>query len=132
MTIRTLSYAHGTSTTPLLNDTIGGVLDKAAERWPDQEAVVVRDQGVRLTFAELRREADRLARGLITLGLQPGERVGIWSPNKIEWVLTQCATAKAGLIPGQHQPRLPPSRAGISAEQGRMPGTDRRRPIQVQ
>jgi fatty-acyl-CoA synthase len=98
MAIRTLSYAHGISTTPLLNDTIGGVLDKAAERWPDQEAVFVRDQGVRLTFAELRREADRLACGLIALGLQPGERVGIWSPNKIEWVLTQYATAKAGLI----------------------------------
>jgi fatty-acyl-CoA synthase len=98
MTIRTLSYAHGVSTTPLLNDTIGGVLDKAAENWPDQEAVVVRDQGVRLTFAELRREAERLARGLIALRLRPGERVGIWSPNKIEWVLTQYATAKAGLI----------------------------------
>jgi fatty-acyl-CoA synthase len=59
---------------------------------------VVRDQNVRLTFAELRREVDRLATGLIALGLKPGDRVGLWSPNRIEWVLTQYATAKAGLI----------------------------------
>ncbi len=92
------SYFHSASTIPLLNDTLGGALDKAAERWPDQEAVVVRDQGVRLTFAGLRHEADRLAIGLIALGLKPGDRVGLWSPNRIEWVLTQYATAKAGLI----------------------------------
>src|SRR6202044_3003276 len=83
---------------PLLNDTLGGALDKAAARWPDQEAVVVRDSEVRLTFAVLRHEVDRLAAGLIALGLNPGDRVGIWSPNRIEWVLTQYATAKAGLI----------------------------------
>ena len=59
---------------------------------------MVRDQGVRLTFAALRREVDRLAAGFIALGLVPGERVGIWSPNRIEWVLAQYATAKAGLI----------------------------------
>ena len=92
------SYFHRASTIPLLNDTLGGALDKAAERWPDQEAVVVRDQGARLTFAGLRHEADRLATGLIALGLKPGDRVGLWSPNRIEWVLTQYATAKAGLI----------------------------------
>jgi fatty-acyl-CoA synthase len=92
------SYFHRASTIPLLNDTLGGALDKAAERWPDQEAVVVRDQGARLTFTGLRHEADRLATGLIALGLKPGERVGLWSPNRIEWVLTQYATAKAGLI----------------------------------
>ena len=92
------SYFHRTSDIPLLNDTLGGTLDKAAERWPDQEAVVVRDQGVRLTYAVLQREVDRLAAGLIALGLQPGNRVGLWSPNRIEWILTQYATAKAGLI----------------------------------
>src|SRR5215813_4032948 len=92
------SYFHRTSTKPLLDDTLGGALDKAAQRWPAQEAVVVRDQGVRLTFAELNDSVDRLAAGLIALGLQPGERVGIWSPNRVEWVLTQYATAKAGLI----------------------------------
>ena len=98
MTIRALSYAHGISATPLLNDTLGSILDKAAERWPDREAVVVRDQSVRMTFAQLRDKVDNLATGLIALGLQPGDRIGLWSPNKIEWVLSQYATAKAGLI----------------------------------
>jgi fatty-acyl-CoA synthase len=98
MTTSAGSYFHRASATPLLSDTLGGALDKAAERWPDREAVVVRDQGIRLAFAELRREVDRLAAGLIALGLKPGDRIGLWSPNRIEWILTQYATAKAGLI----------------------------------
>jgi fatty-acyl-CoA synthase len=98
MAMRPLSYAHNASAIPLLNDTLGACLDKAAARWPNREAVVVRDQGARMTFAELRHEVDRLAAGLIALGLRPGDRVGLWSPNRIEWVLSQYATAKAGLI----------------------------------
>ena len=98
MTTSAPSYFHRASAIPLLHDTLGGALDKAAARWPDREAIVVRDQNVRLTFAELHRDADRLATGLIALGLKPGDRVGLWSPNRIEWVLTQYATAKAGLI----------------------------------
>jgi fatty-acyl-CoA synthase len=98
MTAAKQSYFHRASEVPLLSDTLGGALDKAAERWPDREAVAVRDQAVRLTFAELRQEVDRLATGLISLGLKPGDRVGLWSPNRIEWILTQYATAKAGLI----------------------------------
>ena len=82
MPLSTRSYAHGSSATPLISDTIGEALDKAAERWPDREAVVVRDQGIRLTFAELRREVDRLAAGLIALSLRPGDRIGSWSPNR--------------------------------------------------
>ena len=78
MTISTHSYDHGTSAAPLINGTIGEALDKAAERWPDREAVVVRDQCIRLTFAELRREVDCLAAGLIALSLRPGDRIGIW------------------------------------------------------
>ncbi|HSZ93932.1 MAG TPA: AMP-binding protein [Acetobacteraceae bacterium] len=98
MATSTRSYLHRTAETPLLDDTLGGALDKAAERWPDQEALVVRDQGVRLTYSALRHQVDRLAAGLIALGLKPGDRVGLWSPNRVEWVLTQYATAKAGLI----------------------------------
>ena len=94
----TRSYAHGTSDTKLIDMTIGVCLDKAAAVWPEREAVVVCDQGVRMTFAELRRESDRLAAGLIALGLQPGDRVGLWSPNNAAWILTQYATARAGLI----------------------------------
>ncbi len=98
MTSRQLSYAHGGRETPLIYQTIGARFDEAAALWPDREAFVVCDQGVRLTFAEMKREVDRLAAGLLSLGLQPGDRIGIWSPNNAAWVLTQYATAKAGLI----------------------------------
>ncbi len=98
MTAAARSYTHGTSVTPLLHLTIGEALDRAAERWPDQEAVVVREQHIRLTYAELRRQAAGLAAGFLALGLKPGERIGIWSPNRIEWILTQYAAAKAGLV----------------------------------
>ena len=63
MTDLARSYYHRTSPTPLLNDTLGGTLDKAAERWPDREAVVVRDQGVRLSFSALRQELTALRSG---------------------------------------------------------------------
>jgi fatty-acyl-CoA synthase len=92
------SYVHGVSTTPLLGETIGANLEKTAARWPERDAVVVRHQDVRWSYATLNEAADRLAAGLLSLGLEPGERVGIWAPNGIEWVTTQFATAKAGLI----------------------------------
>ena len=92
------SYVCGMSDAPLLFVTIGQLLDDAAVRWGEREAVVVKHQGVRMSYAELKRAADELAAGLLALGLEPGQRIGIWSPNKIEWVVTQFATAKAGLI----------------------------------
>jgi fatty-acyl-CoA synthase len=98
MTSQQLSYVHGGCETPLIYQTIGARFDEAAARWPDREAFVVCDQGVRLTFAEMKREVDRLAAGLLALGLLQGDRIGIWSPNNAAWVLTQYATAKAGLI----------------------------------
>jgi fatty-acyl-CoA synthase len=94
----TLSYAHGASDKPLLGETIGQFFDGACARWAERPALVVRHQGLRLSYRELREAVDRLAAGLLTLGLEPGDRVGIWSPNNSEWVLTQFATAKAGLI----------------------------------
>ena len=93
-----LSYVHGTSTAPLLGETIGACFDRAAGRWPDIEAVVVPHQGIRWTYRQLKQEVDAVAAGFLALGLQPGERVGIWAPNTWEWVVTQFATAKAGLI----------------------------------
>ena len=93
-----LSFVHGTSDTKLLYQTIGAALEDTARKWGDREAVVVRHQGVRWTYAELDALADRLAVGLMQLGLKPGERIGIWAPNRAEWVLTQFATAKLGLI----------------------------------
>lgn len=93
-----LSYVCGASSTPLLYKTVGVALEDAARRWPDRPALIVRHQNIRWTYRELNEAADRFAAGLIRLGLPPGERVGIWSPNRYEWVLTQFATAKAGLI----------------------------------
>jgi fatty-acyl-CoA synthase len=92
------SYVHGVSATPLLGETIGRALDRIAARQPDHEALVVCDQGVRWSYDELARQVDTLAAGLIACGFQPGERVGIWAPNRAEWVVTQFATAKAGII----------------------------------
>jgi fatty-acyl-CoA synthase len=93
-----LSYVHGASATPLIGDTIGVHFDAIAARFGEREALVVRDQGVRWTYRELQRRVNNLAASLVRLGLVPGERIGIWSPNNSEWLLTQIATAKAGLI----------------------------------
>ena len=92
------SYVSGTSDTPLLYLTVGQALDAAVARAPDQPALIVRHQGVRWSYRELAARVDELARGLLALGLEPGDRVGIWSPNNAEWVLTQFATARAGLV----------------------------------
>lgn len=92
------SYVHGASATPLLSQTIGQFFDFACDNWATRPALVVRHQNVRLTYSELRRSVDELAAGLLALGLEPGDRIGIWSPNNMEWVLAQFATAKVGLI----------------------------------
>jgi fatty-acyl-CoA synthase len=93
-----LSYVHGVGTTPLLADTIGGALNRAAERWGDCDALVACHQQLRYSYRELRDEADRAARALIAIGVQRGDRVGIWSGNRAEWMITQYAAAKAGAI----------------------------------
>jgi fatty-acyl-CoA synthase len=93
-----LSYVHGASDQPLIGKTIGQFFDDACAKWATRPALVVRHQNVRLSYAELREAVDRLAAGLLTLELNPGDRIGIWSPNNSEWVLTQFASAKAGLI----------------------------------
>ena len=92
------SYVNGASDVPLIGETIGQFFDDACGKWASRPALVVRHQKVRLSYGELRNEVDKLAAGLLTLGLEPGDRIGIWSPNHSEWVLTQFATAKAGLI----------------------------------
>ena len=92
------SYAHGASPVPLFGETIGDNLDRIAQRFPDRDAVVSVHQDRRLTYAELAAETDRLAKAFVAAGIEHGERVGIWSPNSIEWVLAQYATAKVGVI----------------------------------
>jgi fatty-acyl-CoA synthase len=98
MTKLAQSYVHGASAVPLIGETVGVNFDKAALRWGGADALIVRHQNVRWTYAELKRRVDAFAAGLLALGLEPGDRIGIWSPNNAEWVVTQFATAKAGLI----------------------------------
>src|SRR5947209_10511490 len=98
MDCRVPSYAHGVGTTPLLADTIGGALNRAAERWGDCDALAARHQQLRYSYRALRDEVDRAARALMALGVQRGDRVGIWSGNRAEWMITQYAAAKAGAI----------------------------------
>ncbi|ENO88222.1 AMP-binding protein [Thauera linaloolentis] len=93
----TASYVHGASGKQLIGQTIGRFFDEACARHAEREALVVRHQNLRLTYAQLRSRVDALACGLMRLGLKPGERIGIWSQNNAEWALTQFATAKAGL-----------------------------------
>jgi fatty-acyl-CoA synthase len=93
-----MSYVHGAVDTPLLGETLGRSFDSAVARWGDRPGLVVRSQGVRWSYAELGARADAFAAGLLALGIEPGERVGIWSLNNAEWLTTQIATAKAGII----------------------------------
>ena len=93
-----LSFVSGASTKPLIYRTIGNALQVTAETYPEQEALVVCHQDIRWTYQELNRRVDDFAAGLIALGFEPGDRVGVWAPNCAEWVIAQFATARAGLI----------------------------------
>ncbi|MEH3118822.1 MAG: AMP-binding protein [Methylorubrum populi] len=92
------SYVHGASGVPLLSDTIGRRLDQTAARWPDRPALIAGAQGVRWTWRDLSERVESFAAGLLALGLAKGDRIGIWSLNCAEWVVTQLAAAKTGLI----------------------------------
>ena len=92
------SYVHGASAQPLIGETIGALLDRIAAAHPDRPALVVRGQAVRMDYRTFHAEVERVAAGLLALGLQRGDRVGIWAPNRAEWVLLQFAAPKAGLI----------------------------------
>jgi fatty-acyl-CoA synthase len=93
-----LSYVYGASETPFIGDTIGVHFDRVAERFAGRDALIVRHQQIRWTYGELKERVDAFAAGLLALGLRRGDRIGVWSPNDAEWVVTQFATAKAGLI----------------------------------
>jgi fatty-acyl-CoA synthase len=92
------SYVSGVSSTPLLGHTIGATFDRTVARFGVREALVSRHQDERYSYAQLYEAVDRVARGLLALGLEQGERVGIWAPNCTEWALVQFATAKLGII----------------------------------
>nr|HET6901723.1 AMP-binding protein [Ktedonobacteraceae bacterium] len=92
------SYTSATSDTPLLGLTIGDMFDLTVEKYPDHPALISRHQNVRLSYRELQAQVNQCAKGLMQLGFQKGERVGIWSPNRSEWCITQFATSKIGVI----------------------------------
>jgi fatty-acyl-CoA synthase len=94
----TLSTLAGPDNEPLLEMTIGRAFNATAERFPDHDALIVRHQGIRWSYREYRERVDDLAMGLLALGIEPGDRVGIWAPNCCEWSVTQYATAKIGAI----------------------------------
>ena len=93
-----LSYLSGTSSKPLLGVTIGDMLDQTAARFPDNDSLIVQHQNVRFSYRELKSEVDGCAKAFLALGVRKGDRVGIWSPNRFEWTVTQFATAKIGAI----------------------------------
>src|SRR5688500_11120539 len=92
------SYAHGASAVPLLGETIGENLRRVVERYGDREALIVRSQGYRATYRQVWEQTSRAARGLMARGVEVGDRVGIWAPNRYEWVVMQYATARIGTI----------------------------------
>jgi fatty-acyl-CoA synthase len=93
-----LSFVEGSGDVPLRYETVGRAFDQTVHRFGQRDALIVPLQQVRWSYAELRRRIDLMAAGLLSLGLNPGDRIGIWAPNCAEWVVTQFATAKAGLI----------------------------------
>lgn len=92
------SYVRGPSTPPLAYTTIPQLLRDAVSRFGPREAAVFHEQDIRMSYYDLDRAVDELASGLLALGLEKGDRVGVWSPNRFEWVLTQFATARVGLV----------------------------------
>jgi fatty-acyl-CoA synthase len=111
------SYAHGTSRTALLGETIGENLRRTVQRFPDREALVVRSQGFRVSYRELWDETTTVALGLLAYGVKKGDRVGIWSPNRWEWVAVQYATARIGAILVNINPAYKASELGYALRQ---------------
>ena len=93
-----LSYVRGSTDVPLSESTVGQFLVDTARRFPERPAVVFREQEIRWSWQEFQQEVDVLASGLLELGIQKGDRVGIWSPNRVEWLMTQFATARIGAV----------------------------------
>jgi fatty-acyl-CoA synthase len=115
------SYSSGISETPLLGMTIGDMLDRTAEQFPDTEALVCLHQDIRWTYKEFVEKVNEAARAFMAIGVKRGDRVGIWAPNRYEWTVTQFATAKIGAILvninpayGMHELEYAMNLAGIS------------------
>jgi fatty-acyl-CoA synthase len=104
-----LSYSSGESATPLLGDTIGTNFDATVRRFGGREPPVDRPASRRWTYTELAADVDALALGLLEMGIEKGDRVGIWAPRCAEWTLTRYATAKIGVILSTSTPLTAPA-----------------------
>lgn len=93
-----LSYVHGASSIPLLGETIGENLRKTVEKYPENDALVVVWQNYRATYKQFWQQVTEIAKGLLHHNIKKGDRVGIWSPNRYEWVILQYASARVGAI----------------------------------
>ena len=109
------SYTSGTSELPLLGLTIGDLFDQTAARYPDNEALVCRQQGLRYSYRELKGEVDRCARALMALGIEKGQRVGMWAPNRAEWTHHAVRHEQDRRDPRQYQPELSAERGAVRA-----------------
>ena len=114
-----ISHAHGSTEVPLLDATIGEHLRRTVGRFDERDALIVPHQGFRATYGELRQQVDRAARALMAHGVRQGDRVGIWAPNRYEWVITQFATARVGAILVTINPAYKAGRGGVCAAPGR-------------
>jgi len=83
---------------PLLNKTVGQLLQDATTEWPERVCIISNDQNISLTFSDLYRRVDALAAGLRKLGLKKGDRFGVWAPNHVEWVIASLSASRLGLI----------------------------------
>jgi fatty-acyl-CoA synthase len=96
--MKNLSYDHGACAAPLLGETIGANLRRTGLRYGERDALVVRHQNYRASYRELWQQVEQAARALLALGVKPAERIGIWAPNRFEWVVVQYATARIGAV----------------------------------
>ena len=92
------SYVSGDTSEPLSGYTLGQLVDRSAEKYGEREALISMHQKLRKTFSDVKTDAEKLGAGLLNLGLNKGDRIGIWGPNSYQWYQTQMAAAKAGLV----------------------------------
>lgn len=118
--MRSLSYSHGIGDIPLKGETIGESLRQTVEKYPDSEALVVVQQDYRVTYKELWGQVEEVAKSLIAYGVKKGDRVGIWAPNRFEWVLVQFATPLVGAIMVNINPAYKASALKYALEQSKV------------
>lgn len=98
MTTKQPSYTSGTSKKPLIGMTIGDKFDETVRNWPDRDALISCHQGLRYSYRQLQEVVNQVARAFLSVGAKKGDRIGVWSPNRAEWTISQFATAKIGAV----------------------------------